>query len=340
MLAMFLQCVSTKKSKILEAGPLGPNWMTMFNTFGANWELSRLPPPPLALRLTNTLGQQVIITCAITDPGQLGDIETNAQFPVHHVPQQDTPAANTTSNKTTTAAPVDTSIPQGAGPAVWPPQGIQPNPVAILPNTSTTKPPSAPAVGILPVNASGAGQLNVSTPAKVANASLPQTKKPVPTQAPSSFMTVSSWDGSSPRNSNDPMLLPPPSQDVTIGTSLPNLLGEDSTTVVATPVPAAVQPVVPNNAAVAPTTTANSAPLSTVTSMPAEPNLAVTKNQKAPPCNCPMQAPDKAMPAATASPAPAVSPCNCSKVLELQTVARNMSGAAPNRKVLPGGIHQ
>ena len=54
----------------------------MFNTFGANWELSGLPNPPIDLRITNTLGQKVIIRKAIKIAGAVGVIETTAQFPM------------------------------------------------------------------------------------------------------------------------------------------------------------------------------------------------------------------------------------------------------------------
>lgn len=36
-------------------------WRPMRNTFGANWELSMLPSLPFDIRVTNTLGQQVVL---------------------------------------------------------------------------------------------------------------------------------------------------------------------------------------------------------------------------------------------------------------------------------------
>ena len=36
-------------------------WRPMMNTFGANWELSQLPSPPLDIRITNVYGQQVLL---------------------------------------------------------------------------------------------------------------------------------------------------------------------------------------------------------------------------------------------------------------------------------------
>jgi hypothetical protein len=57
-------------------------WQKMYNTFGANWELSGLPNPPIDLRITNTLGQKVIIRKAIKVAGATGMIETTAQFPM------------------------------------------------------------------------------------------------------------------------------------------------------------------------------------------------------------------------------------------------------------------
>lgn len=57
-------------------------WQKMYNSFGANWELSGLPNPPIDLRITNTLGQKVIIRSAIKVAGATGIIETTAQFPM------------------------------------------------------------------------------------------------------------------------------------------------------------------------------------------------------------------------------------------------------------------
>lgn len=55
------------------------NWIPMTNTFGANWELSKLPSPPLDLRVTTKSGQSVVLSGVIKE-GVSGNIATTAQF--------------------------------------------------------------------------------------------------------------------------------------------------------------------------------------------------------------------------------------------------------------------
>ncbi|WIA07996.1 hypothetical protein OEZ85_007467 [Tetradesmus obliquus] len=57
-------------------------WLSMANSFGAVWEASQLPEPPLDIRITNSVGEKVVIKNAIAVPGIVGDIETTPQFPV------------------------------------------------------------------------------------------------------------------------------------------------------------------------------------------------------------------------------------------------------------------
>lgn len=55
------------------------NWIPMNNTFGANWELSKLPSPPLDLRVSTKSGQSVVISGVIRE-GVSGNIATTVQF--------------------------------------------------------------------------------------------------------------------------------------------------------------------------------------------------------------------------------------------------------------------
>ncbi|KAI8465741.1 MAG: RlpA-like double-psi beta-barrel-protein domain-containing protein-containing protein [Monoraphidium minutum] len=61
--------------------PAARLWRRANNTYGAAWELSGVPPPPLHMRITNGRAQTIIITNAIPRAGILGDIDTNAQLP-------------------------------------------------------------------------------------------------------------------------------------------------------------------------------------------------------------------------------------------------------------------
>eukprot|EP00775_Hariotina_reticulata_P002237 gene2237-2549_t len=77
-----LTAVELAKSATTSAAGPTRSWQQLQNTFGANWEASTLPTPPMDIRLTNSLQQKVIVTEAITIAGLTGDIETNAQFPL------------------------------------------------------------------------------------------------------------------------------------------------------------------------------------------------------------------------------------------------------------------
>lgn len=61
-------------------GAAGGVWRRMNNMYGAAWELNGVPAPPLHMRITNAAGRAIVIADAITRAGELGDIETHAQF--------------------------------------------------------------------------------------------------------------------------------------------------------------------------------------------------------------------------------------------------------------------
>ena len=58
----------------------GGKWMGMQNTYGAVWEASRLPPPPLDIILKDQTGQQVVLPSILTATDVTGDIASTAQF--------------------------------------------------------------------------------------------------------------------------------------------------------------------------------------------------------------------------------------------------------------------
>eukprot|EP00803_Ostreobium_quekettii_P005677 evm.model.scf_1759.4 EVM.evm.TU.scf_1759.4 scf_1759:20146-24117(+) len=55
-------------------------WRSADNTFGAAWEASLIPNPPLDIRITNTKGERLILRGIITTPGFLGDALSDVQF--------------------------------------------------------------------------------------------------------------------------------------------------------------------------------------------------------------------------------------------------------------------
>ncbi|CAD7700663.1 unnamed protein product [Ostreobium quekettii] len=56
------------------------SWRPAENHFGAAWEASLLPDAPLDMRLTNTLGEQLVLKGVVPSAGFIGDIETGQQF--------------------------------------------------------------------------------------------------------------------------------------------------------------------------------------------------------------------------------------------------------------------
>ncbi|KAL4440660.1 hypothetical protein ABPG77_000369 [Micractinium sp. CCAP 211/92] len=55
-------------------------WRPMQRSFGATWELSSLPPPPLDLKATDATGQTVVARQVLQQAGQTGDVPTSTQF--------------------------------------------------------------------------------------------------------------------------------------------------------------------------------------------------------------------------------------------------------------------
>ena len=43
------------------------SWQSAENLFGAAWEASVLPVPPLDIQVTNTKGEEVILKCVLVD---------------------------------------------------------------------------------------------------------------------------------------------------------------------------------------------------------------------------------------------------------------------------------
>eukprot|EP00882_Tetradesmus_deserticola_P033214 GHRQ01037922.1.p2 GENE.GHRQ01037922.1~~GHRQ01037922.1.p2 ORF type:complete len:129 (+),score=38.37 GHRQ01037922.1:724-1110(+) len=56
------------------------NWIRMKNTYGAKWELSKLPAAPFDLRVTTKAGKEVVLSSAIKTPGATGTFTTMSQF--------------------------------------------------------------------------------------------------------------------------------------------------------------------------------------------------------------------------------------------------------------------
>ncbi|KAF6263105.1 hypothetical protein COO60DRAFT_1624699 [Scenedesmus sp. NREL 46B-D3] len=56
------------------------SWIRMKNTYGSNWELSKLPSAPLDLRVTTKSGKSVVLSSAVKTPGATGTFTTAAQF--------------------------------------------------------------------------------------------------------------------------------------------------------------------------------------------------------------------------------------------------------------------
>ncbi|KAF6259123.1 hypothetical protein COO60DRAFT_1044380 [Scenedesmus sp. NREL 46B-D3] len=73
-------------------------WLALDNTYGAVWEASNFPEPPLDLRITNSVGEKVVIKNAIAVAGIVGDIETTPQFPVSNYKITSGMHPNTTAN--------------------------------------------------------------------------------------------------------------------------------------------------------------------------------------------------------------------------------------------------
>lgn len=55
---MLLLCVIVRQARVLNASS---PWLSMANSFGAVWEASQLPEPPLDIRITNSVGEKVCV---------------------------------------------------------------------------------------------------------------------------------------------------------------------------------------------------------------------------------------------------------------------------------------
>eukprot|EP00884_Botryococcus_braunii_P007083 jgi/Botrbrau1/16376/Bobra.85_2s0001.1 len=78
------------------------SWQGMSNTWGAAWEVSRAPNPPLDLRIVADDSQEVTAFGAISFDGQTGDVITGVQFSMNRTAQTSTPGSS---------KPTDTSKP-------------------------------------------------------------------------------------------------------------------------------------------------------------------------------------------------------------------------------------
>ncbi|GAB4822072.1 hypothetical protein N2152v2_009118 [Parachlorella kessleri] len=130
-------------------------WRDMRASYGAVWELSGIPLPPLDMRLTAADGQQVIIREAITQAGKAATYPTQAQFPVtpnanaadlsSHTPSTATllpsaqPAAPTPTPSHKPAAASPTPSPKPATPSP-----SRPASPTVTPSTAPATPPSPP----------------------------------------------------------------------------------------------------------------------------------------------------------------------------------------------------
>ncbi|CAD7696154.1 unnamed protein product [Ostreobium quekettii] len=144
-------------------------WFKAQNTFGAAWEASVLPDPPMDIRLTNAKGEQLVLKKIISVPGFVGDVLSDVQFGGSFAPKAPRPSRQT--------APIP--IP-GSGPSPSPLPSPVPSPVpAPVPSLvpSPTLLPTPPAVpSISPPSLK---------PPAVGVASLPATSGPSPTPSPS-----------------------------------------------------------------------------------------------------------------------------------------------------------
>lgn len=158
----------------LQAGEAG--WQLMDNTFGGAWEASKLPQPPMDLRIENSILQTVVIKGAIPTAGLTGDVETTAQFPIPNAQTTASAAAaptiivgqaldkpaNSTANAT--AALIDPAAAVAAASAVVGPantaSGAAPAGAAVA-NVPTA--PSSTAA-VVPPEAAGAAQGGAPNP--------------------------------------------------------------------------------------------------------------------------------------------------------------------------------
>ncbi|KAK9841371.1 hypothetical protein WJX74_004628 [Apatococcus lobatus] len=77
---------------VKSASDSSTNFINMTNTYGAVWELSNLPQPPLDVQLTNTAGQSLIARNAVGSQTQGVDVATSTQNSPAPVPPGPSPS--------------------------------------------------------------------------------------------------------------------------------------------------------------------------------------------------------------------------------------------------------
>ncbi|KAK9841723.1 hypothetical protein WJX74_010883 [Apatococcus lobatus] len=157
-------------------------FIPMTNTYGAVWELSNLPPPPLDIQLTNAQGQSLVARSVINTQASGSDVAVSAG-------PSDGPNPSP-SSVTSAPAPAPASLSTAVSPPASPAATSPPiSPEAPPPNPTTSSgsipsPPTSPATAV--------------SPPLVSPTSLPSPPAPAP--APSS----------SPSTSFTPIASPPP----------------------------------------------------------------------------------------------------------------------------------
>ncbi|KAI7843972.1 hypothetical protein COHA_002510 [Chlorella ohadii] len=150
-------------------------WTPMQHSFGAAWEASNLPPPPLDLQATDSSGQQVVARRVLQQAGAAGTFPTDVQFQAipglastqgstATIPATPPPASPPTPEQQltvqlVTAQPVASSLPLAAAvpspevavppvgaPATSPAFALPP-PAPAAPEIVDTRPPRPPGVG-------------------------------------------------------------------------------------------------------------------------------------------------------------------------------------------------
>ncbi|PSC68366.1 Nucleolar and coiled-body phospho 1 [Micractinium conductrix] len=129
-------------------------WRRMHNEYGASWEVSGVPAPPLDLRVTDGTGRQLLARGAILAAGQLGVFPTRAQFPPSNSTASVAAAGMAalalpemaSALEATTLPPTDAALPPlavGDGAMGWSPLDLPAEPVSEAP----TPAPAWPADG-------------------------------------------------------------------------------------------------------------------------------------------------------------------------------------------------
>ncbi|CAD7696153.1 unnamed protein product [Ostreobium quekettii] len=144
-------------------------WFEADNTFGAAWEASVLPDPPLDLRLTNTEGEQLVLKAIISVPGFVGDVLSDEQFAGSFAPKAAKPSNQPAPIPIPGSGPPPSLVPS---PVPSPLPSLVPSPVPSLvpsptplPAPPSPSPPSLkpPAVGVVSTPTPGGGSTSPST---------------------------------------------------------------------------------------------------------------------------------------------------------------------------------